>query len=428
MMHFITNFMHLYGYAVLFFGLLLETLALPLPGEAIMTYTGLLVFQGKMNWILSIFMAGAGSSIGMTLAYGIGYKLGSPFFEKYGAKFHFGPERFKKTSQWFERYGNKVLIIAYFIPGIRHITGYFSGVTRMPFRTYMIYAYSGAFLWTGTFITLGKILGPKWEVYHSRITRYLIIAGVIALITFIVIYLYKKKRTQLVEWTIQVIHRFHSLGRVKFVIVAAAIVFIGFFGLMIGLIQDFFAQESTQFDEVAEYIVQSVFNEDWTYWMDKMEWISSVQGLYLVAILTLIWIMYKGKERRLESGFLLFVIIGGILLDNVLRNVFHRIGPTPSHLKLPYTFPSEQTLLTLTVYGFSAYLIFRHYGTVWGRIVAPVAVVVIALLVGISRIYFDLQYPSDVVAGYVFAGVWLSLNIILLEIFRFMQKERLLQL
>jgi membrane protein DedA with SNARE-associated domain len=72
MMHFITNFMNLYGYAVLFFGLMFETLALPLPGEAIMTYTGLLVFQGKMNWILSIFMAGAGSSIGMTLAYGIG--------------------------------------------------------------------------------------------------------------------------------------------------------------------------------------------------------------------------------------------------------------------------------------------------------------------------------------------------------------------
>jgi membrane protein DedA with SNARE-associated domain len=167
MMHFITNFMNLYGYAVLFFGLMFETLALPLPGEAIMTYAGLLVFQGKMNWILSILMAGVGSSIGMTLAYVIGYKLGSPFFEKYGARFHFGPDKFKKTSQWFERYGNKVLIIAYFIPGIRHITGYFSGVTRMPFRTYMIYAYSGAFLWAGTFITLGKVLGPKWEVFHG---------------------------------------------------------------------------------------------------------------------------------------------------------------------------------------------------------------------------------------------------------------------
>src|SRR5438309_729981 len=120
MMHFITNIMTQYGYVVLFFGLLFETLALPLPGEAIMTYAGLLVVQGNMNWIVSILVAAAGSSIGMTSAYRIGYKLGLPFFEKYGARFHFGPDKFKKTSQWFERYGNKVLIIAYFIPGIRH--------------------------------------------------------------------------------------------------------------------------------------------------------------------------------------------------------------------------------------------------------------------------------------------------------------------
>src|SRR5665647_284945 len=427
MIHFITNIMDLYGYVVLFLGLLFETLALPLPGEAIMTYAGLLVFQGKLNWILSILMAGAGSSIGMTLAYGIGYKLGSPFFEKYGARFHFGPDKFKKTSQWFERYGNKVLIIAYFIPGIRHITGYFSGVTRMPFRTYMIYAYTGAFLWTGTFITLGKLLGPKWEVYHRLITRYLIIAGVIALIIFIVIYLYKKQRTQLFAWTIQALHRFHSLGRVKFLLVVAAIVFVGFFGLMIGLIQDFLAQETTQFDIVTTYIIQEIFSEGWSDWINKMEWISSVQVLFPIAGLTLIWIMFKGKERILESGFLLFVILGGELLDNVLRKVFHRVGPIPNHLKLPYTFPSEQTLLTLAVYGFSAYLLFRHYGTVWARIVAPLTVVVIALVVGISQIYSDLQYPSDVVAGYVFGGVWLSLNIVLLEIFRIMHKDKMVR-
>jgi membrane-associated phospholipid phosphatase len=319
------------------------------------------------------------------------------------------------------------LIIAYFIPGIRHITGYFSGVTRMPFRTYMSYAYFGAFLWTGTFITLGKVLGPKWEVYHSLITRYLIISGVIALIIFIIIYLYKKKRTQLFEWTIQAIQRFHSLGRVKFLIVAAAIVFIGFFGLMIGLIQDFFAQETTQFDSVTEYIIQTIFSEDWSYFMGKLEWISSVQVLLPVTVLTFLWIMFKGKERLLEAEFLLFVIIAGELLDKVLQKVFHRVGPNPTQLKLPFTFPSEQTLITLTVYGFSAYLLFRHYGTVWARIVAPVTVVVIVLLVGISRIYFDLQYPSDVVAGYVFGVVWLSLNIVLLEIFRFLQKEKMVR-
>ncbi|MFU1794417.1 lipid A 1-phosphatase [Paenibacillus azoreducens] len=46
------------------------------------------------------------------------------------------------------------------------------------------------------------------------------------------------------------------------------------------------------------------------------------------------------------------------------------------------------------------------------------------MLVGICRIYFNIQYPSDVVSGYVFGGAWLSLNIIQLEIFRISKKIR----
>ncbi|WP_410513588.1 phosphatase PAP2 family protein [Paenibacillus sp. BR2-3] len=47
-----------------------------------------------------------------------------------------------------------------------------------------------------------------------------------------------------------------------------------------------------------------------------------------------------------------------------------------------------------------------------------VTVILLCLLVGLSRIYFEVQFPSDVVAGYVFGGVWISLNVILLEILR----------
>ncbi|MHB9095919.1 MAG: phosphatase PAP2 family protein, partial [Eubacteriales bacterium] len=56
---------------------------------------------------------------------------------------------------------------------------------------------------------------------------------------------------------------------------------------------------------------------------------------------------------------------------------------------------------------------------------APIMVIAIAVLVGVSRVFFNVQYPSDVAAGYVFGGVWLSLNVILLEIFRLMDNGTL---
>lgn len=74
-MQFITALIEHYGYLVLFVSLMLELIALPLPGEFLMGYSGVLVFQGKLNWFLSVAAAGAGSCTGMTAYYWVGNKL-----------------------------------------------------------------------------------------------------------------------------------------------------------------------------------------------------------------------------------------------------------------------------------------------------------------------------------------------------------------
>ncbi len=425
MTHFMQHLIDQYGYYVLGIAPMLELLALPLPGEVMMTYTGLLVFEGHLNWMLSILTAGLGTSIGMTISYWIGYKLGKPFFQKHGSKFHLGPEKLEKTSLWFERYGNKLLLFAYFIPGVRHFTGYFSGVTRLSFRTYMVYAYTGAFLWTGTFISLGKILGPKWEQFHHTITKYLIIAGLIAAVIFAVIYVYKKYRNQLFDASLAGLHKgvktFHTLGRVRFLVLISFGVFLTLFIVMAGLVQDLLAHEFADFDAVTPYIVHAIFDESWAYWMNRFAHLASFQVLLSVAVFALVWILIKGKDRLLEVTFLLFIFVGGELWDEGLRRLFHRTGPT----SLINTFPSEQTLITIIFLGFAAFLIVRHVKITWVRAGAFLIVLAAAFLVGISRIYFDIQYPSDVVAGYVFGGVWLSLNVVLLEVFRLIKHNKL---
>ena len=146
-MQFLTNWIEHYGYVILFLSLMLELIAHPIPGEFLMGYAGVLVFQGKLSWIISIIIAGIGSCTGMTISYWIGNKLGIPFshngnaddqIHKHGHRIHLGPDRLEKISKWFKNYGNKLLLIAYFIPGVRHITGYFSGITQISF-SYIYY-------------------------------------------------------------------------------------------------------------------------------------------------------------------------------------------------------------------------------------------------------------------------------------------------
>nr|WP_275583912.1 DedA family protein [Scopulibacillus daqui] len=196
---------------------MLELLALPLPTEVLMSYSGVLISEGHLNWIMTIIAAGLGSCAGMTFSYWIGYKLGTPFFEKYGDRIHIGSQRLEKMSNWFRRSGNKVIIIAYFIPGVRHFTGYFSGITKIPFRTYATYAYIGAFIWTGAFISIGKIIGPSWDMYYNSAKKYLLIICAVAAAAAILFLLYRKYRESIISGVLSLFNKliniFQKRGR-----------------------------------------------------------------------------------------------------------------------------------------------------------------------------------------------------------------------
>lgn len=415
-----THWLEQYGYWVLFFALMLELIALPLPGEFIMTYAGLIAYQGHLNWLLCIVAAGLGSCIGMTISYWIGFRLGTPFFEKYGRRIHFGPDKLNAVSKWYGRYGNKLLLVAYFIPGVRHMTGLFSGIARLSFRKYASFAFTGAIIWVSLFISLGRLLGPKWEQYHHAINRYMIVAGVIAAIVFLCVYLYRKNKHALHEWLVETLKKgyahYHSMGKVRFVVIAAFALFVSFTMLLIGLIQDFVAQEYAQFDEVTVYVVHRLFDESWNKTMNEAAGIGTDSVFISVIAIACAWIAIKGKDRMLELSVFLLAVIAGKGLNELLRSLFHREGPAGE--TSGWTYPSGQAMLSLVVFGFAAYLFLRHFGNHAMRLAAGIVIIGVCLALGICIVYSQVQYPSDVAAGYVFGGAWLSLNVILLETMR----------
>ncbi len=177
-----------YGYWILFVGLFLEMLFLPFPGGTTMGFSGVLANQGELSYFVCILLAGVGSSLGMSMAYFIGLKLGAPFFDKYGTRFFMSPSRKRVIHAWFDRFGNKIIFISYFIPGIRHFTGYFSGILKLNRNVFLFYAIGGAFTWAATYVSLGYFFGEKWEEIISAIETYTIPVGIIG-ITIIIFYI-----------------------------------------------------------------------------------------------------------------------------------------------------------------------------------------------------------------------------------------------
>ena len=421
-MNFITDLFNHYGYIVLFVALMLELIAFPTPGETLMTYCGFLVFQGRLNWGISVIVAALGVIVGITISYFISLTLGTPFFQKYGSYIHLGPDKLEKTSQWFERYGNGLLVIAYFIPGVRHITGYFSGIAKIPFKKFALNAYIGAFIWAGTFISLGKILGSNWEKFHGEIKKYLIIGGIILAIVLLCFYFYRKYKELIIDFVIESLENgiqiFHSLGKMKVAIVGIAAIFIGLSIVLIGLVQDFLAHEFSQFDTIVTYLVSLIFPENWSSVMGLFEFPTAPEVLLALTLLILTWIILKGSNRLLETGFLFITVFGGALLEEGLRLIFHRVGPSG----IIATFPSRETLLAVVVYGFASFMVLRHAKNRWIGTLLFIMTLGVCIVTGLTAIFFQVQYPSDTVAGYVFGGVWLSLNIVLMEVYRALSK------
>ncbi|MBU3102388.1 MULTISPECIES: VTT domain-containing protein [Clostridium] len=417
-----------YGYIILFSSLVLELIAFPLPGELMLTYCGFLVYQSKMNWVIVILIATAGVISGITIAYFVGAKLGTRFFEKYGSYIHLGPAKIEKTSKWFESSGNKLLILAYFIPGVRHITGYFSGITKISYRRFALNSYFGALLWTTTFITLGKFLGPNWEKFHSYVSKYMIIGSLAMFLILIIVYTYRNHKQQVMELIYKVLDRtiitFHSMGKMKVAIAAVAVAFLGFFALVVGVIQDYLAHEFDQFDIVVSYLVKAIFNSKWSMFIESFQLITSIRVLVLLTISMIIWIIRINKNRILETQFLLIVIGGGEVLQVALRHIFRRLGPSAITIlgSNQYTFPSNQSLMAIVAYGFFAFLILRHTKITWFKTGVLIITLSVCIFAGLSPIFFQTEYPSDVYAGYIFGGVWLTINIILLEVYRIIPK------
>lgn len=118
--------------------------------------------------------------------------------------------------------------------------------------------------------------------------------------------------------------------------------------------------------------------------------------------------LYLRKHRR---GAILFTIttIGASLLLVLLKLAFKRVRPEPffeTVLPASYSFPSGHSLASFCFYGALAVILTDRANKLWQQIIIWISAIIMILLIGISRIYLGVHYPSDVVAGYAVGLIW----------------------
>jgi membrane protein DedA with SNARE-associated domain len=179
----IFHWINQYGYTAIFLLLVLGIVGLPVPDETLLTFTGYLVFKRHLSLVPAFFSALMGSACGITLSYILGRTFGLALIHRYGKYIHLTEDRILKVHNWFERVGRWGLTFGYFVPGVRHFTAYAAGMSDLEPHVFAAFAYTGAFLWCTTFLTLGYILGERWQAVQAQIERH----ARVALAIFIVL-------------------------------------------------------------------------------------------------------------------------------------------------------------------------------------------------------------------------------------------------
>ncbi len=194
-MELIFDWISRYGYFGIFSLLVLGIVGLPVPDETLLTFAGYLIFRGKLQPVPTYCAALAGSACGITLSYTLGRLTGYFLLEKYGARLHIKMERVRKIHDWFHRVGGFTLTFGYFVPGVRHLTAYVAGASELEARTFALFAYAGAVVWSATFITLGYVLGDQWRrVSDLADETGLVVAGAAVVVLGAGYYLWRRRR------------------------------------------------------------------------------------------------------------------------------------------------------------------------------------------------------------------------------------------
>jgi undecaprenyl-diphosphatase len=135
-------------------------------------------------------------------------------------------------------------------------------------------------------------------------------------------------------------------------------------------------------------------------------------GYYWVVIplLAVATYAFYRKGRTISAGLLVVSTVGGIVLTTALKTVFQRARPElfdSGYSASFYSFPSGHATIAVGFYGTLTLLVaWRLRGLRrWAVVLAGVTLV---LLIGFSRLYLGVHYPTDVLAGFLAAPVWIS--------------------
>ena len=195
MQQFITN----YGYLAIFVLMLAESACIPVPSELIMTFGGALAagaVPGTHLNLIGVILAGtAGNVAGSYIAWAVGRYGAEPALRRWGKRIGIRGHDIDRGIAWFDRHGNKAVLIGRVLPVVRTFISLPAGIAEMPALRFGIYTTIGCIPWTAAIAGAGYAVGKNWNsIYKGISTSGYIVGAILVVLIVIALWRFARKR------------------------------------------------------------------------------------------------------------------------------------------------------------------------------------------------------------------------------------------
>jgi undecaprenyl-diphosphatase len=398
------------------------------PGETFLIFGGVVAGQGTISLVALIAITWTCAVAGDLASYYAGRRLGRDFLLKHGPKVQITEERIHSVEAFFDRHGGKAIFLGRFVGLVRAVNPFLAGSSGMPLRRFLPYDVVGAGAWATMLLVLGYVF---WQSF-DRVLHYAE-QGTLALGTTIVViaclvwlvrrFRDEERRQAAMAWTDRQLDRpvLRPLARVirpvarwargplRFfwnritpgqlgleLTTLLAIAAVGSFAFAADAItlrdQDLVAGDRTAFDW-ADKIRSGTLE-------DIAKAVTYLGSLTVVVIATLVTIVVLLTRRRIIESV---TLAAGLLVTwaavHIFKAAIDRPRPAdPLVDTVGQSYPSGHAAYAVAWIAIAVVLT-RTLPGLARTTVAIIGSIVVAVAVGLTRVYLRAHYLSDVVGG-----------------------------
>jgi membrane protein DedA with SNARE-associated domain len=407
---------------------------LVVPGETVMLIGGAVAGQGAIDVYILIGIAWFAAWAGDSTSFFLGRRLGREFVMRHGPRFGLSAERFEGVEDYFSRHGGKTIFIGRFVGLVRALAPFIAGSSGMRYGAFVPYSILGTGIWASAHILIGYIFSRSIDTAAEYAGRGAFLLGALIAITVGSVFLYRRLRVAenrraavrwmeghaVARWLVVLGQRFKPQLRFLWdrvtpggtfglefttlmaVLAVGGFVLVGYTSIVSG------DAGPTPGDQTAVDIVESLQ----TGWLvDVAKIVTGLgAGALVYALSAICALALIARRRWVEVAVLvagLAIVYTGV---HELKAAVDRPRPAGGLVDAQgSSFPSGHAAYSTFYVWLAVTIVMRlRPGMARGALVIGIGIALTAL-VGLSRVYLDVHYMSDVNAGWGLGAAAFSL-------------------